>query len=192
METVSRNQLEYLNSTMKDTLQASNSFLLKYHFGGIIAIIGLLNADLFLLTDIVYNIATCLLLLLVAGLVVLLANIYFGIVLKEYCRYLQSHRKLKYKYELTLHLLLCEEKKNDYQLYLEKSFDSVKYEMLTEKEIKNGEGAVFAYLYKHHLSKFHRIPLKTKPYHRIAMVIICLTIIIRVMLGVIQEVSVSF
>lgn len=192
METVSQKQLEYLNSTMKEKLQAANSFLLKYHFGGIITIIGLLNVDLLLLKDIDYNLSTCSLLLSVAGFVVLLAYFYFDVVLNEYCRYLQSHRKLKYKYELTLHLLLCEEGKADYQFYLEKGFDAPNYEALDRETIGQGKEAVAGYLYKHHKQKYNRIHSKTKPYRKIALVFICLTLTIRIMLGVIQEVPVLF
>lgn len=112
-------QLDYLNDTMKETASEANSFLLKYHFGGIIAVLTLLNIDLILFEDI--SLASSIDYRLVAFAVFLsifLSYRYFRFVLRHYARFAKSHRKLKYKYELTMHHLLSEGSNEEYQYYL--------------------------------------------------------------------------
>jgi len=177
-------QIEYLNGTMKDTASEANSFLLKYHFGGLIAVLALLNIDLVLVNPASFSTVLDYALLSVAILfVVLLSYKYFRFVLNHYCRFSESHRKLKYKYELTLHLLLCQGDNRDYQFYLEQSVSGEpesEVDEIDEPDTENYEFNYFAkYLLNHHRIKFRKLKEKDDSYLWIAMLIIALTLSIR-------------
>lgn len=177
-------QLDYLNQTMKETASEANSFLLKYHFGGLIAVIALLNVDLVLTEKInIQDSQDYLLLICAALLALMLSYIYFKFVVRHYMRFSQSHRKLKYKYELTLHQALCKGDYKDYQFYLEQSVN----ETATHNTDKISNPAdndyrfeyIADYLLNHHRIKFNQLSDMDNSYLAIAMSVIVLTISIR-------------
>lgn len=185
-------QLEYLNSTMKETASEANSFLLKYHFGGIIAVVAMLNIDLVLFQSITFTTNMEYILFFIAILLAFLISWgYFYFVLKHYGRFSKSHRKLKYKYELTLHLLLSNGSYWEYQYYLEKSVsdDIESNEPIfndiptTQYEFKK----MAEYLINHHREKYKELDEKDRSYLYIAMLIIVFTLSIRCIFLLIQK-----
>jgi len=178
-------QLEYLNETMKETSSEGNAFLLKYYFGGLIAVLALLNIDLVLVKpgsfsgDSDYG----LLAVAIVSLVVLSA-VYFTVVLKRYEKFLQSHRKLKYKYELTLHQLLCQGNHEYYQYYLEQNLNRTaeKDDAIETPDNKKYDFEYIAtYLLKHHRIRFKKFDEHNdrNTYLGMAMSVIALTLIVR-------------
>jgi hypothetical protein len=181
-------QLDFLNQTMKDTAAEANEFLRRYHFGGMVAVIALLNVDLISLrglslnTSFRWSVFVAVLLLAVA-----LSYVYFGFIIKHYNRFTRSHRKLKYKYELTLHHALCGG--GDvalYQYYLERGLGgdlpADAPDCLREKPDGGYEfRGVADYLLVHHAEKLKEIESgsASREYIKIAMLIICLTVIIK-------------
>jgi len=178
-------QIEYLNETMKDTASEANSFLLKYHFGGLVAVLALLNLDLVLIDSVrLKGILDYLLLFGAVVLVILLSQKYFQYVLVHYKRFTESHRKLKYKYELTLHFSLSNGEVKDYQYYLEQdlgdSIDESADRKLRQPDFKDyGFVYVANYLLNHHRLRFLSIGKKEGGYLKMAMSVIYLTLAIR-------------
>lgn len=177
-------QLDYLNETMKDTAAGANSFLLKYHFGGLVAVLALLNLDLVLLDEMQLTSEQDRVLLWIAvAAALILSFVYFYFVLKHYHRFSKSHRKLKYKYELTLHFAFIKGRISDLQYYMEQKI-TVKVEgedkPIERAELKNYEFNFFAdYLLKHHRFRFQEINKQDSHYIWIAMLVIILTLGIR-------------
>ncbi len=179
-------QLDYLNDTMKETASEANSFLLKYHFGGIIAVLTLLNIDLVIAKDL--NVDTMLdhiILLISIFLAVFLSYKYFEFVLRHYSRFAKSHRKLKYKYELTLHSLLSKGSNEEYQYYLEQSLDE-RSAFRKEDDDKISEPSkgydfkyIAHYLLNHHRLRYRSLNKMDNSYLRIALTVVILTVLIR-------------
>ena len=177
-------QLQYLNETMKETAAEANSFLLKYHFGGLVAVLALLNIDLVLLDSASLNGKLDYALLAIAIILVLVLSYkYFGFVLNHYSRFAKSHRKLKYKYELTLHLALCKGDSKDYQYYMEQSVsglpDSRDDEIKAPKDKQYKFSYMAKYLLNHHRLKYNELEEKDDTYLLMAMSILGLTLAIR-------------
>jgi len=178
-------QLEYLNQTMKDTAADAHSFLLKYHFGGLIAVLTLLNIDLILVKSISFkHNADYWLIMVGIILIITLSYKYFSFVLKHYIKFSQSHRKLKYKYELTLSFALCKGKNSDYQYYLEQSVMEKPTSVLDQIDWCQDQEYSFVYVAKyllnHHRLRFKQLKNYDRTYLLIAMVIILLTLSIRI------------
>ncbi|MDH5426268.1 MAG: hypothetical protein OEY29_14865 [Gammaproteobacteria bacterium] len=181
-------QLDYLNETMKQTAADANSFLLKYHFGGLIAVIALLNADLVLADRIIKTASQHYAMLSVAVMLIFsLSFCYFYIVLMHYRRFARSHRKLKYKYELTLHCSLSNGDYRDYQFYLEKSVsDKTSGQKETEDKLNKPEEKdypftdIAEYLLNHHRIKYNKLEKVDLRYLLMALSVIALTVSIRV------------
>src|SRR5919112_481526 len=156
-------QLDFLNETMKDTAAEANDFLKRYHFGGIVAVIALLNVDLIFLKGLSLDSPLKRWgFLAVLSLVFALSYVYFRFIISHYNRFALSHRKLKYKYELTLHYALCGKDVASYQYYLERGLDAgppdtslhcFKGEPESGYEFK----AVANYLLAHHAERLRKI-----------------------------------
>ena len=100
-------QLAFLNERMKEMSDTANAFLNKYYFGGMIAVIAVLNLDLVLIEQpTTLTVKGFLYLGLLAIVVLGISELYFSKVIEHYQRFSVSNRKLKYKYELTLHALM--------------------------------------------------------------------------------------
>ena len=191
-------QLEYLNDIMKGTASTANSFLLKYHFGGLIAVIALLNVDLVAMEQLSIESIKSLnnpeLFGLAVLLVFVLSYIYFYVVLKHYGKFLSSHRKLKYKYELTLHLLLCMGENRDYQYFMERKIDNNPVSDDEDKDVlmpNHGNDydfiTVAEYLLNHHRIKYKKDRDVDSDYLWMAMTVIVLTMLIKAVFIVIAK-----
>ena len=186
-------QLQYLNETMKDKSSEIASFLMKYYLGGIIAVIALLNIDLVALGGIkITNEAGYYLLGVVIVLVLTLSHQYFKYVLSNYAKLSKSHRKIKYKFEITLHYAMSTGEYKDYQYYLEQSLDK-KPETPDKDYIKKPEQGDYDFNYigeyflNHHRVRFHEIEAVDKNYLRIGLLVVCLTLAIRGIFIVIES-----
>ncbi len=179
-------QLEYLNQTMKETAAEANGFLLKYHFGGLVAVLALLNIDLVLLRGVnLGSLGNGLLFLLASGLIVYLSYRYFRFVLIHYGRFVKSHRKLKYKYELTLSFALCADGSHaEYQYYMEQGlvgdFERAKDRLPAPTPDGYPFTAVADYLLNHHRIRFQDLAKVDINYLWMALLIILLTLVIRI------------
>lgn len=178
-------QLDYLNETMKETAAEANSFLLKYHFGGLVAVLALLNIDLVLIDAIaIESVFDFCLLGLSIFLVIFLSRKYFAYVLDHYGRFTKSHRKLKYKYELTLHAALSRARDQDYQFFLEQDVNHIPDEKIDgQLKVPNQDDYEFIYLanylLNHHRIRYKDLEKKDGHYLDMAMAVIILTLAIR-------------
>lgn len=176
-------QLDLLNDQMKDTAAEANSFLAKYLFGGLIAVIALLNVDLVLLKEPI--LAQCSAALGWAViLVLLLSGTYFYIVTNHYLVFRKSHRKLKYKFELTLHTLLLGGSgvAEDYSRRLEYSAGEEPRTSKPEYPESGNSGEVLDYLLDHHRVRLREIePALKSPLFWLAMLLVGLTMIVRLL-----------
>lgn len=190
-------QLELLNERMKETADTGNQFLTRFHFGGIVAVIALLNVDLVLIgkPDNV-TLSYFLILLSIAIFLLILSFIYFCYVTNHYRGFRESHRKLKYKYELTLHAMLSGATAAEYACYLEKGLNKCNEPKDPDYPGSPDQLLPFIkaadYLYEHHA---HRLKYKTntigKGYLYIAMLLVALTILIR-LAGISAELLAGF
>ena len=176
-------QLDLLNDRMKETSETANAFLAKFLFGGLIAVIALLNADLVLLKQETFSSCTTslwwTLLILMA-----LSAAYFGVVTHHYGGFRASHRKLKYKFELTLHSLLLSPDPDvaDYSRRLELSVsgkpDSEKPRFPESGRLND----VLDYLLDHHRVRLRDLKSwYATAYFWLAMVLVLLTMAVRVL-----------
>lgn len=177
-------QLDFLNQTMKETAAEANGFLLKYHFGGIIAVIALLNTRWELLDAPGLAPAKNTWLLAAATLLVMaLSLIYFVAVMRRYRDYLLSHRRLKYKHELSLHCLLCEGDAATYQYYLEQSVKAAPQAAMAvtlAREQRYSFEQMAHYLLDHHRRKYGQENQLDRLQLGIALLIIAITLTVRI------------
>ena len=113
----------------------------------------------------------------------MLSYIYFKFVVRHYMRFSQSHRKLKYKYELTMHQALCNGSYSDYQFYLEQSVTEKAIhdkDRISDPDKKDYDFVYIAgYLLNHHRLKYSQLTDRDNSYLAIAMSVILLTLSIR-------------
>ena len=184
---VQHKQLELLNDRMKETTAEQNSFQNRYMFGGLIAVIALLNADLVLLDESTFSI--CDLPTWVAAItlvsILTLAGFYFGRVTSRYLDFDRSHRSIKYKFELTLHslLLTSDTKEQDYSRRLELSVKDDDPEENDPKYPESGaRDEVLNYLLDHHKQRAKKLKKwQTSPFFYIAIILVGLTMCIRLL-----------
>ncbi len=100
--------LDTLNSKMDETRQDANELRNKFHFGGIIVVIGLLNADLVVANALEGNQIGAAHFTLFTTLAYLIAGIYFWLISKNVAYHRSQYRMTKHKYELTLYALQLE------------------------------------------------------------------------------------
>jgi len=174
-----QSQLQFLNARMLEASDTANKFLTRFVFGGMVAVVALLNADLVMFKERPkLGSAASLGVALGAGvLVMLLSYIYFRTVERHYSEHRLSHRKLKYKFELTLYALLTPSTAEAYALMMEGSLEA------------NGTGdkppAVFGfatmapYLKNHHQKRFVELKRSGSGYTGIAMLLVLITIVVR-------------
>ena len=184
-------QLEYLNSQMRETSDTSDSFLGKFVFGGMIAVVSLLNVDLVLLPRMVPS--SCASWVLFAAIAVLAFGIswfYFRMVVQHYAEFRTSHRKLKYKYELTLHALLKRASAAEYAIWLEEKVDREPDQSFMDFSDRYPEepgsfNDVASYFLNHHRLRWSKLAGKGQKgfdrYFLIAMALVSLTIVIRIL-----------
>lgn len=187
-EETMRAQLEYLNDRMKETSQTANQFLGRFLFGGMVAILALLNADLVLLRHPVDSLSNGSL-GLAATVVALISLIYFMTVSAHNRGFRVSHRKLKFKYELTLHMLLSGGSVHHYARMLEEGIERApRPEFDDAFPGREGEAPsperVADYLLEHHRRSWQRKLARRwwqiDKYVVIAMLLVLLTMAIRI------------
>jgi 8-oxo-dGTP pyrophosphatase MutT (NUDIX family) len=175
-----QSQLEFLNDRMKETSDTANRFLTRFVFGGMIAVVALLNVDLVLLKQKPnLDSASSIIVVFTAALLVLvLSYLYFSTVEKQYTEQRLSHRKLKYKFELTLHALLTSSSPARYVSMMEAN---VAAEQGTDPEFPRAFGfaSVSSYLLDHHRFRFQLLKRKGSGYVGIAMLLVLITFVIR-------------
>jgi len=98
--------LEHLHARMVETSKDSNTFAARFHYGGLVAVAAILNADIVLLKAQV-NPGLRIGLVAVTGLLLLAVSIwYFGLVADYRVEQDRNYRKTKHKYEVMLYGLL--------------------------------------------------------------------------------------
>jgi len=184
-------QLEFLNDRMKETSETANQFLGKFLFGGMLAVIALLNADLVVLRDplpLTLKHAP-----MIGGAVVGILGIswlYFATVVRHYRRFRESHRKLKYKYELTMHAMLFQAEPGDYARCLEESVDEdPPPEEQDHFPAMPNFSSVSAYLLAHHRIRFGSLKRSAwrDSHFWIAMLLVLLTLGVRLTLLLVRS-----
>ena len=178
-------QLEYLNDRMKDVSATANQFLAKFFFGGLVAVIAVLNLDLVLLGEQPdLSLRTVLGFAVLVVVVIRISQIYFRTVYEHYDSFRSSHRKLKYKYELTLHAMLCRASSPEYATMLEESVaEQPDPNVPDEFPGKSGASVEFAdvssYLLHHHRRRFHDLSSSRETYVKISLLLVYLTLAAR-------------
>lgn len=146
--------LEHLEQRMKQVSEESNKFANQYRFGGMVAIIALLNADL-LLDESIRRISLktpdlprmlALLVLVVACL--LTSWVYFSGINRRVQRFNQAYRKTKHKYEVLLYGLLMEQHPKDIMIALEGEMKAAPEKLALPAEYNYQK--MVAYLNDHH------------------------------------------
>ncbi len=173
-------QLELLDKKMSETSQTANQHLAKFLFGGLIAVIALLNTDLLIIKDYNTELQKLIGTLFVGIVSLVLAHNYFLMVIKQYNEHRKSHRKLKYKYELTLHRMLSSGSDEEYQRYLESGLESGVGPVELKFPVQNKFADVAEYLRDHHGRKLSEIKDKPNLFY-IAMDIVFLTLAVKIL-----------
>jgi hypothetical protein len=173
-------QLELIDKKMSESSENANQHLGKFLFGGLIAVIALLNTDLIIIKDYKNDLQKLIGSLIVGVVALILAHNYFTMVIKQYNEHRRSHRKLKYKYELTLHCMLSSGSDEDYQRYLEMGIDSGQGKDKLLFPAQNKFTDVAEYLRDHHGRKLSEIKEKPNLFY-IAMDIVFLTLAVKIL-----------
>lgn len=173
-------QLELLDKKMSETSQTANQHLAKFLFGGLIAVIALLNTDLLIIKDYNTDLQKLIGTLFVGIVSLALAHNYFLMVIKQYNEHRKSHRKLKYKYELTLHRMLSSGSDEEYQRYLESGLESGAGSVELKFPAQNNFADVAEYLRDHHGRKLMEIKDKPNLFY-IAMDVVFLTLAVKIL-----------
>ncbi|WP_419191824.1 NUDIX domain-containing protein [Engelhardtia mirabilis] len=180
-EQVLMKQLDLLHERMKETSATANDFLAKFLFGGMIAVIALLNADLVLLDEPLFARPSPWMLVAV-GPLLLLTAVYFGLVTDHLQSYRRSHRKLKYKFELTLHSLLQQPGvvPEEYSRRMELSVGAKAPDKDPPYPESGSRSEVLDYLVAHHRYKLTKIERWNRSvFFWLAMVLVLLTLAVR-------------
>jgi hypothetical protein len=174
--------LELLNEKMSEVSKESNSFATKFQFGGIVAVIALLNTDLiidkrFSLVNVNPYLAAGLLLL-----ILVLSGMYFRGAADRIRHFRRAYRSTKHKYEVTLYTLLLTSPADKAATL---NFISNLEHSLKESGIANPELSptstyedVMEYLHKHHAEAYNKIPMWKDWW--LAMSIVLFTVIIKI------------
>lgn len=165
---------------MSEASATANGHLTKFLFGGLAVTIGLLNTDLLILKDFVDPLHRLAGSTLISTVALYLAHKYFLLVVTQYNEHRRSHRKLKFKYELTLHKLLSQGDDPTYQRYLEHGLKPI----FNGVQMNYPEPATFNqvadYLIDHHGRKLAEITDKS-PLFYMAMDIVYLTLAVKLL-----------
>ena len=178
-------QLQYLNERMKETAETANQFLGKFLFGGLIAVIALLNADLVVLRELPVPTQNVKVLAVAAAAVLAISWLYFRTVVVHYATFRVSHRKLKYKYELTLHAILTGASSSEYATFLEEPVDRKPHQIGEDRYPEGGSfQEVAGYLLEHHRRALESREAKRwgiwrDAYLQIAIWLVVLTLVVR-------------
>lgn len=173
-------QLELLDKKMSEASDTANGHLTKFLFGGLAVTIGLLNTDLLILKEYVDPLHRLAGSALISTVALVLAHKYFLLVIKQYNDHRRSHRKLKYKYELTLHKLLSQGDDPSYQRYLERGLQPLTGGQPKAFPEQTAFHLVADYLIDHHSRKLAEITDKSRLFY-MAMDIVYLTLAVKLL-----------
>ena len=171
-----KKHLDVLNEKMNETREDANGILTKFHFGGILVVIGLLNADLVLAQKLDLQSIASGPALLIMILVVIISAIYFYLICQRISYHQGQYRLTKHKYELTLYALQLKATGNAWRGALEHG----------AKEDADGPlpfpansdfTAVARYLHDHHARRMADYQI-WRPW-LIAMLIVTMAIVVR-------------
>ena len=174
-----QSQLQFLNARMLEASDTANKFLTRFVFGGMVAVVALLNADLVMFKErpklgSAFSVGIA----LGAGmLVMLLSYIYFRTVERHYSEHRLSHRKLKYKFELTLYALLAPSTPEAYAQMMEGSLEASRSG--DKPPAVFGFATMGPYLKNHHQRRFAGLKRSGSGYTGIAMMLVLITIVVR-------------
>ena len=164
--------LDTMNSKMDETRQDANELRNKFLFGGIIVVIGLLNADLVVAEAFEGNKIGSSHFILFTTLAYLIAAIYFWLISKNIAYHRSQYRMTKHKYELTLYALQLEATNLEFLNALETS-PKEEEEALEYNGVSNFSQAA-RYLHDHHARKLAYHPGRN---WLIAMLVVSLAVV---------------
>lgn len=180
-----KKHLDVLNEKMNETREDANGILTKFHFGGILVVIGLLNADLVLAQKFDFQSNASGPAILIMTLVVIISAIYFYLICQRISYHQGQYRLTKHKYELTLYALQLKATGNAWLCALEHG----------AKEDSDGPlsypansdfSTVARYLHDHHARRMADYQI-WRPW-LIAMLIVTMAIVVR-MTGILMSSS---
>ncbi len=182
--------LDHLEDRMRRVGAEANSFATKFHFGGMVAIIALLNTYLLIDAPIVragagwQSPVTWIVAVLILGAVWQLSKVYFDTVAAHLSRFEKAYRKTKHKYELLLYGLWLGEDLPGLLLRLETAPEPAP-EALPFPEPPDYPG-VAAYLHDHHGRLLRQGPVSPAEAvnTRIPLLVVRLAIVIKAALYV--------
>jgi hypothetical protein len=176
-----------LEARMRAVSLESNQFSNRFLFGGVVAVIALLNTDLLLEKQVV-NIPrglTALWLVATFTLIVLLLSwAYFWVVAKRITRFESAYRRTKHKYEVILYALLLGCDSADLVTELEVSLTPPKGG-LPRLHSPFDFRDVAAYLHGHHANALAKTEL-SRPNVTMAMLIVVIAFAIKVLTYVVR------
>jgi hypothetical protein len=175
-DSILRAQLSLLSERMNEAASETNSLTGKFLFGGVVAVLALLNADLLIGRDAVAEPGIGLAAAVIA-IVFALSGAYFFLV----ARRLQSLRRVRaslgYQEEVTLYALMSGAQGGQYLVHLHDRLDD-----LASKHAELGRDSTFpeamAYLHAHHKRGYDSIGWKHD--WVMAMTIVLLALVIRI------------
>jgi len=178
-EAAIRKNLELLNEQMLEHSKTANAFLAKFMFGGMVATMAILNADVLFLRQPLERWGQFVVLAAGSLLVAILSYWYFSHVEEHYATLRGSVRKLKNKYELTLAALLLGGSPRDYQVFLETGLDKER----TGEEFAPAAACADYRTFATNLILHHSKKLKKdgdqRTHTQLAMLIVVLTMVVR-------------
>jgi hypothetical protein len=162
---------------MNETREDANGILTKFHFGGILVVIGLLNADLVLakgfdLTSIASGPA-----IIIMMLVVVISGVYFYLICERMYYHQGQYRLTKHKYELTLYAVQLNATGSEWLSALEHGAKKDPDGPLSFPEDSDFT-SVARYLHDHHARRMEEYQI-WRPWS-IAMLIVGMAIIVRI------------
>lgn len=173
-------QLELIDKKLSEINDTANRHLSQFLFGGLIAVIALLNTDLIIMRDFEIGWHKLVASIVVGCVALVLASHYFRMVIRHHNELRRSHRRLKFKYELTLHADLCDAPPSEYRRHLETGLPPT----TTGPELAFPESNQFAdiaaYLKDHHARRLMAIDDKPHLYY-MAMDIVWLTLVVKIL-----------
>ena len=171
--------LQNLEDRMQNVSRESNQFATRFLFGGIVAVIALLNTDLLIdntLTGAQSNWIVLTILLLV---VLLISWLYFNGIAKRMLRSDKGYRRTKHKYEVLLYGIFLQSDAKLILEHLEREPKPMKKELDFPSKI--AFSAVAEYLHDHHGRALSELMAQTNE-RNLAMLIVILAIIVKALM----------
>jgi hypothetical protein len=169
--------LDVLNQKMSEVSAESNQFAGRFLFGGVVAVIALLNTDLVVEKQLANGGLDLLSMIILIFCVLLISAVYFYRVTKRIQYFRWAYRSTKHKYEITLYSLLIGCRVNEYIMYLEEPMrksEKGPHRLSLQSDLQS----TIEYLHHHHKEKAEQID-----WYRdwiIAMLIVALAVVVKI------------